>query len=216
MGYRGELALQDQARELRAVGMTMPDIARQLGVARSSVSLWTRDVPFVPGPRRRNPRQPNVLARRKQLEIEAMVERGREWIGCLTERELLVAGAALYAGEGSKADGAVKFANSDPRMMAFFAAWLRRFFVIDESRLRVRVYLHRGLDLDAAEEHWSAVPGVPRSQFGKPYRAPADPSIRRVKHEHGCAYLCYACSRTHRAVMGLVSALLSSPTVLPG
>jgi hypothetical protein len=45
----------------------------------------------------------------------------------------------LYAGEGSKTDGDVRFANTDPAMMRFFCAWLRHFFVIDEARLRVRV-----------------------------------------------------------------------------
>jgi hypothetical protein len=50
----------------------------------------------------------------------------------------------------------VKFANSDPRMIAFYCAWLRRFFEIDETRLRVRLYLHEGLDLGASVTYWSA------------------------------------------------------------
>ena len=75
--------------------------------------------------------------------------------------------------------------------------------------LRVRVYLHEGLDLDAAEDFWSRVTDVPRSQFNRPYRAKPDPSIRRNKHEYGCAYVDYHCSRTHREIMGLVRALLA-------
>jgi hypothetical protein len=86
---------------------------------------------------------------------------------------------------------------------------LRAFFDIDEARLRVQVYLHEGLDLDAAESFWSTVTGVPRVQFRKPYRATADPSIRRAKHVNGCCYVSYGCSRTHRKIMGLVRALLS-------
>ena len=35
----------------------------------------------------------------------------------MSEREFLVLGLALYAGEGSKTDGDVTFANSDPRMI---------------------------------------------------------------------------------------------------
>ena len=76
--------------------------------------------------------------------------------------------------------------------------------------MRARVYLHEGLDLDRAESFWSAVAGVPRSQFKAPYRATPDPSLRKAKHENGCAYVYYCCSRTHREIMGLVSALLSS------
>ena len=100
-------------------------------------------------------------------------------------------------------------------MMRFFCAWLRRFFVIDESRLRVRVYLHEGLDLDAAQMHWSDVTRIPLTQFNKPYRAVADASIRLAKHEYGCAYVDYTCSRTHREIMGLVRALLSFEAI-PG
>ena len=102
------------------------------------------------------------------------------------------------------------FANSDPMMMAFFCAWLRRFFTIDESRMRVRVYLHEGLNLDAAHSHWSEVTGVPLGQFRHPYRAVPDATIRKAKHEYGCASVLYSCTRTHRAIMGLVRALLSS------
>ena len=121
----------------------------------------------------------------------------------------LAAGAALYAGEGAKAEGCVKFANTDAAMATFFCRWRRTFFAPDESRLRVSVYLHEGLDLAAAEAFWSAVTGVPSSQFRKPYRATADPSIRKVKHEFGCCNVMYSCSRTHRAIMGLVRALLT-------
>jgi hypothetical protein len=100
-------------------------------------------------------------------------------------------------------------------MIQFFCAWLRRFFDIDESRLRVRVYLHQGLDLDAAEQHWSDVTGIPLHQFRAPYRAEANPTIRRNKHEFGCVYVAYGCSATHRRIMGLMSALLSSEAI-PG
>ena len=216
MGYRGKTTEQERARALRADGMTMPDIAAALGVSRSSVSLWTRDVPFDPRPRRSAvERRPSSLAVAKQREIDELLAEGRQRIGHLTDREFLMAGVALYAGEGSKTDGAVKFANSDPRMIAFFCAWFRAFFMPDEARLRCRIYLHEGLDIAEAEAFWSALTGIPLSQFGKGYRAVADPTIRTNKHAFGCAYVVYASSRTHREVMGLVHALLSSEAI-PG
>jgi hypothetical protein len=211
MGYRGKVREREQARDLRAQGETLQAIADQLGVSKSSVSLWVRDVPFTPSKRRYGPqRRRNPLHERKLREIEELNRAGVERLGSLSEDAFLAAGAALYAGEGAKADHAVVFANSDARMMRFFGAWLRRFFEIEESRLRVHVYLHEGLDLDGAEAFWSEVTGVPRSQFRKPYRAVRDPTIRHNKHEFGCCYLRYSCSRTHRAIMGLVRALLSS------
>jgi hypothetical protein len=211
MGYRGKIEEQERARAMRAAGTTLLDIATALGVSKSSVSLWVRDVPFTPSPRRRGPKRsthPASIA--KQLQIEALDRAGIERIGRLSDDAFLAAGVALYAGEGSKADGKVVFANTNASMVAFHCAWLRRFFVVDESRLRVRVYLHEGLDLDAAERHWSGVTHVPRSQFRAAYRAVADPSIRSAKHEFGCVYVSYNCSLTHRSIMGLIRALLLS------
>ena len=91
----------------------------------------------------------------------------------ISDAEFLVAGVALYAGEGSKGDGAVQFANTDPAMIRFFCAWLRHFFEVDESRLRARVYLHEGLDLERAETFWSSLTGLPRRQFRRAHRAVA-------------------------------------------
>jgi transcriptional regulator with XRE-family HTH domain len=216
MGYRGKVEEQEQARVLRARNMTLQDIATELGVAKSSVSLWVRDVPFTPSKRRTGPhRRPHPAHEAKLAQIAQCDAEGIARIGMLDDPAFLAAGVALYAGEGSKRDGAVKFANTDHRMMSFFCAWLRRFFTVDEARLRAQVYLHQGLDLDAAEAHWCVVTGIPRAQFLAPYRAVADPSIRRNKHEFGCAYVSYGCSRTHRQIMGLVRALLSSDAI-PG
>ena len=58
MGYRGKTDDHERARALRAQSWTLQEIADELGVAKSSVSLWVRDVEFVsrlrrPGPDRR-------------------------------------------------------------------------------------------------------------------------------------------------------------------
>ena len=216
MGYRGKTAEQERARALRAGAWTLQEIADELGVAKSSVSPWVRDVEFVPHPRQPGAhRKPHPWIARKEAELAASLEEGRMQIGRMTERDLLVAGTALYAGEGGKTDGEVRFANSDPRMLLLFCTWLRHFFDVDESRLHLRIYLHQGLDLEAANAFWSELVAVPVEQFYKPYRAVPDPSIRKAKHVHGCPAVSYGCSRTHRNVMGLVHALLSSEA-LPG
>jgi hypothetical protein len=211
MGYRGKLKEREEARVLRAQNLTLADIAQRLGVSKSSVSLWVRDVPFTPSKRRYGPRRrPHAAHIRKLQEIEASDQEGRDRVGVLSTGAFFAAGIALYAGEGSKRDGNVVFANTDPSMIAFFCAWLRSFFNLDESRLRIRVYLHEGLDLRVAHEYWADVTAVPITQFRKGFRAPADPTIRHNKHEYGCCYVGYACSKTHRAIMGMIGALLSS------
>ena len=182
MGYRGKTLEQDRARSLRAEGYTMLEIATQLAVSKSSVSLWTRDVEPLPRPRKSTARKrgahPQHLAR--LAEIDALEAEGIARIGLLSNQAFLAAGAALYAGEGSKGDGRVVFANSDPQMVAFFCAWLRRFFPVDESRLRVTVYLHRGLDLHAAQSSGQRSPVCPYSSSARPtVQCPIPPSVAR-------------------------------------
>jgi hypothetical protein len=222
MGYRGKIEEQNRARDLRALGWTLGEICEELGVSKASASLWCRDVEIdveelarrrearnLAGNEGARRRGPNRLQRRKQAEIEEMQAAGVDAVGVLSDRDLLLVGAALYAGEGSKTPGDVRFANSDPRMILFFVEWLRRCFGVDTSAMRFRLYLHEGLDLDAANRFWSELTGIPTSQFRKPYRAAADPSIRRSKHPMGCPSVGVSSTRLHRRVMGLVDALLS-------
>lgn len=212
MGYRGKLEEQDQARQLRAQSWTLQEIAAKLGVSKSSVSLWVRDVEFTPRPRRnrnygaRGPR-PHAQRTRKLAEIARLNQEGLERVGTLSEREFLLTGIALYAGEGGKTDGAVRFANTDPALTSIFCGWLRHFFEIDESRLRCVLYLHQGLNLEEAINFWSDLTRIPPTQFGKPYRAAANATIRTSKLLYGCATVHYGCSRTHRSIMGMVRAL---------
>ena len=216
MGNGGKVTEQRRARELRAIGRTVPDIATELGVAKSSVSRWVRDVPTPPRVRRRTRSHTEHPAKvRARAEVAALDALGVERLGTLCGQAFLAAGAALYLGEGAKRPGMVLFANTDPATMRFFVRWLRTFFVIDEPRLRARIYLHEELDLAAATAFWSDELQIPASQFTKPQIVSRTATVRHSKHSHGCAYLVYSCTATHREVMGLVRALLSSK-VLPG
>lgn len=208
MGYRGKVEEQIRARDLRARSWTLADIAAELGVAKSSVSRWVRDVDFVPNPRRtaRN-RAPNKLQRAKTAEIERFRAEGRERFAALSDEEFFAAGLGLYAGDGAKQGGSVHFANSNPAFISFFCRWFRHFFDIDETRLRARLYLHEDLDLDAAYEHWAAVTGIPVGQFQQPYRAVLDPSRRHNRHVNGCFHVIYSSKPILRQILGLIEGL---------
>ena len=72
MGYRGKVEEQQLARDVRARSMTLQDIATELGVAKSSVSLWVRDVEFTPSKRRYGAqRRPHPSHEAKLAQIEA-------------------------------------------------------------------------------------------------------------------------------------------------
>ena len=193
---------------MRAAGWTVPAIALEVGAAKSSVSRWVADVPFTPGSRHRGGptgSHPGHLARLRAEEAAKAAAHAE--VGALSDRDLFLVGLALYAGEGAKTGNAVRLSNTDPRLVCLFLRWLRQFFAIDESRVRVALYLHDDLDLDAANEYWSELCDVPISQFTKPYRAVVRSGRKQAKHVYGCPSIRYADVRIYRSVMAGVDAL---------
>lgn len=211
MGNGGKYVERHRARELRAEAWTLQEIADELGVSKGSVSVWVRDVEFVPKPRNRGhvAHRPHPLHVRKLAEIEQCRVEAEAEYSDLSVDQLDAFALGLYAGEGAKTPGAVSMANTNPLLLRLFIDWLRRNFDIDEDRLRARLYLHEGLDIEEATAYWSAAISIPERQFHLPYRAAADPSRRQAKHERGCLTIVYHCSVTHRRVMASVAAITS-------
>lgn len=146
MVYRGKVEERERAKELRARSWTLQEIAAELGVSKGTVSTWVRDVEFEPRPRNRgHPAGPKHPMRLKQeAELERCRIEAEQWQTELTERGLEMFVLGLYAGEGSKTDGEVAMANTNPAYLRMFVRWLRRRFDIDEKRLRAILYLHDG------------------------------------------------------------------------
>lgn len=169
--------LRDRARELRLQGWTYDRIQVELGCSKSSISLWVRDLPK---PERRDPSEQAKLASRKRWEHERVVreaersrtkEAARLEVGQLSDRELLLVGAALYWAEGTKDKPharreTVTFVNSDPGMIRAFLAWLD-LLEVERHRLRFCVMIHESADVPAAERYWAELVGSDRDAFYK-------------------------------------------------
>lgn len=209
MGYRGKVEERRRARELRAQSWTLQEIARELGVSKGSVSTWVRDVDFEPRPRNRGhpAGAQHPMRVKKEAELAACREEAEQWVGELSDRDLLVFGAALYIGEGAKTErSALRMANTSAIVMRTYMRWLRSFFDIDEERLRARIYLHAGLDIEAATSFWSEQLAIPMEQFQQPYRPAASPGAP-IKHPSGCVTVIYSSLSIHRRVMALSEAI---------
>ncbi|MFE0135845.1 hypothetical protein ACFWY6_30385 [Streptomyces sp. NPDC059037] len=169
--------LRERARELRLQGMTYDQIQVELGCSKSSISLWVRDLPK---PERRDPSEQARLAARKRWEHELAVRddarkhtkaaAARE-IDAMSERELLVAGTALYWAEGTKDKSYARrenviFVNSDPGVIQIYLAWLN-LLGVEPERLKYRVMIHMTADVKGAEHYWADMVGVDVSTFQK-------------------------------------------------
>lgn len=169
--------VKEQARKLRADGRSIADIATTLGVSKSSVSLWVRDVLLTDDQRANlsttavSSRAASNVARRialtERVRRDAMAE-----IGGLSDRELFLVGVTAYWAEGAKAKPwrtgeRVAFINSDPTMVSVFLAFLA-LVGISPDDCTFRVSIHESADVEEATAYWADVVGVPAAAFGRP------------------------------------------------
>jgi DNA-binding CsgD family transcriptional regulator len=191
------------ARELRAQGRTYNEIAAELGVSKSSVSLWVRDLPRTgrlsyEESRRRIAEGVSAYwaAQRpiREARWQANINAAAAQIGRPNDRELLIAGAIAYWCEGAKNKpyrrpaNRVIFINSDPSMISFFLRFLT-VAGIERDRLICRVHIHESADVDAAQRFWLDTTAVPADQFRRPILKRHNPkTVRKNTGEdyHGC------------------------------
>jgi len=115
------------ARELRSQGWSVKEIERALGVSRSSISVWVRDVALGPDERARLVSRsrlgPMVAAERKASAARAQRVRyqaeGRR--RAQAGDPSYAAGCMLYWAEGAKERNSVKLVNSHPALLRVFA-----------------------------------------------------------------------------------------------
>ena len=187
---------------MRERGLDYEEIAAALGVSKSSVSLWVRDMPR-PGRlsyeecRKRSAEGSRLYWETERPTREARREEARAaaagQIGTLSKREILIAGAIAYWCEGAKSkphrrQDRVVFINSDPGLIKFFLRFLREAGV-EPARLRFRVHIHETADVAAAEQFWRNVTAADPGQFQRTTLKRHNPRTVRKNvgdHYHGC------------------------------
>jgi len=159
--------LRAQAVAMRREGRSYREIREVVGVAKSTLSLWLRDVPLTgeqrlalelrgPAATRKNAQaaRANATRRRQRVQAEA-----RDQITQLSESELFVAGVVAYWAEGTKnkpwRHGArVRFSNTDARMIGLFLCWLK-LVGVTEDRIFFRLHIHESAYAEEALQYWA-------------------------------------------------------------
>ena len=194
--------LRARARELRSQGLDYEEIAGALSVAKSSVSLWVRDLPTPARLSYAECRKRSAEGARRYWAAERPIREARRAaareaaaaeIGELTDREILIAGAIAYWCEGTKnkpyrRSDRVVFMNSDPTLIQFFLRFLDTTGT-PATDLAFRVYIHESADVEAAQRFWLEVTGASPSQFLTSVLKRHNPKTVRknvAEDYHGC------------------------------
>ncbi len=222
MGFFGKIEDKLKAQELRRQGLSYREILKTVNVSKDTLSRWCKEIELTEAQKLRlinnkqfGQRKGSLVAaenkRRDRIKrTEEIREKAREELGVLISRDKFIAGIALYAGEGSKGDHGVAFANADPILIKFMTDWFTEFTQVHVSKLRGAIWLHEGLDEDMAKKFWSKTTGIPQNQFYKTYVAKNkidSKKIRKNIHQYGVFSIRFSDSAVNRKIMGWIYAL---------
>src|SRR5262249_47973745 len=152
----------------RREGASVNDIALELGVARSTAWLWVKHIPLDADSERAQARAQHSKVMTDARWERHRMERGQRrdavhdeaaaTVGDLSDRDLLLLGAAIYWCEGTKSKPwreqfALQLVNTDPLLIELF---LRFVEVLGRERgtLTYRVAIHESADVEEAERWW--------------------------------------------------------------
>ncbi|HEY4509188.1 MAG TPA: hypothetical protein VJC13_02830 [Candidatus Paceibacterota bacterium] len=172
-----------KARIKRKEGISIGIIAQELGVSKSSVSLWCRDILLTfKQVEQLKKQRGSVMGRwmgaesnrkKKRDAIEKADLFGKRLIKKVSKKDLLLIGVALYWCEGSKTDttSSFMFVNSDPNMLLIMKKFLISVMGVHPDDLVCGIQINRIHEnrIKKVLIFWKKLLNLKSSQIRKPY-----------------------------------------------
>jgi DNA-binding transcriptional ArsR family regulator len=171
------------ALALRLEGKTYGEIRRNFKIPKSTLSGWFSALKI-------NNKAKKILESKKKNGYYKLVEFNKtrtldilkenenirkeyeSRVNRLSERELMILGAALYWGEGYKNFNQKKFVypyiclgNSDPEMIITFIHFLEKILGITKDRIKAPIFIYPGMIPEEAINYWQKLTNIPRENF---------------------------------------------------
>ncbi len=140
----------------RKTGMSLGDLSKKYKISKSTVSLWCNDIKLsnkvkllikenwlikTTSARAKG----TIKIKQKRIDsIEREYIEAKKIINTLSDRDLLIMGAALYWAEGSKKEtgSGFSFINSDPLMIKIMYKWLIKIMNIKKDQLTINLAIN--------------------------------------------------------------------------
>lgn len=185
--------LKQKAIKLRKKGLSYNEIRRHVKVAKSSLSLWLKNIELKPEHRERlytkriqvlNLGAKSQKERRERQVLEVIRAAEGEVKLPLDKDVYRLMGAALYWAEGSKT-GLCEVTNSDPHLISFMVKWIRIMFNIKPITLKARLNIYPQQNEKQIKKFWSELTGIPVDNFGKSFVKPLNKGYKRNNLYYG-------------------------------
>lgn len=163
--------IKDKAIKLRKDGFSYSRISSQLSIAKSTLSLWLKDISFIPNDliidKIKGSNRKLIQAKRidKVMSLSKASDFAENKVGEISERDLFMLGIGVYIGEGSKVGDFIRIANSDPRIIIFSMIWLKKCFRLSNSNFKIRIHMYPDNNENEVIKFWAKALKVKKDIF---------------------------------------------------
>lgn len=173
---KGKSNLKSKAILLRQEGYSYELIKNKIGVSKSTLCDWLKDVPFEANAEtlermsHGHIKSTMTIKALKQKRDQETQNLAKIELGKLNDRDLMMLGIGLYIGEGGKYEkGFVQFSNSDPKVINLVMKWFTKCLGINTKNFYMIVHAYPDNNIDRVLKFWSELTKVSINQFGKTY-----------------------------------------------
>ena len=176
--------LKSKAIELRKQGFSYSEILKQIPVAKSTLSVWLKNVGLSKKQKQKLTKKKLEAAlrgakARKDNRIyltKKIYEESKKDIGNISQKELWLMGVMLYWAEGHKEKeyrpgSGAQFTNSDPQMIKLFLIWLDKICGIKANEITFSIYIHENSknNTESVKKYWADITGFKKDNFSQFY-----------------------------------------------
>jgi transposase-like protein len=166
--------------DLRKKGKSYKEISRLLGIPKSTMHYWFKDLLWSQKIKDALTEKEAKLSRKRiKKVVKANKEKWLKWRkDCREEAKkefpglktspLFVAGLMLYWGEGdSNLKNTARLTNTDPRMISLFCKFIVEILKVPKIDIRAHLTIYPDLSEEKCKKYWSNEIKLPINQFDK-------------------------------------------------
>jgi len=172
--------LKNKAVALRKRGFSIGKIEKNLGIPRSTLSGWLKDIKLsraqkskileewkndLKKARKKAVVWHNEQKRKRLEEAEKNAKKTLSEINLKNPLFFELALAFLYLGEGSKKNTETAIGSSDPKILKFFLVGLKKIYKLDINKIRCELGLRADQDPVKIKRYWSRILELPLVNF---------------------------------------------------
>jgi transcriptional regulator with XRE-family HTH domain len=167
--------------ELRKKGKSYKEISELLGVSKSTLSGWFKDINWSQEIKEQLIEKSKETSSKRLFNLNYL--RQKKWNAhyMVAEKEalqefqklkkdkLFITGISLYWGEGDKTfkNGIVRISNTDAKMLSIFNDFLQKIGKVSIGKIKAGILLYPDLDSDECLKFWSESIKISKERFFK-------------------------------------------------